>query len=182
MQSNRLSFWRPSRLPYIAVSDLVPPPVVVMATTGTCSTQQGRRSKSRACIRHKQPLLRKSDNRLQALIQTGMLLGMKRMWLLQKACLPLPDWYERESLCLTHSDGVGSCLLNIWLEINLTTLEFFSKCIIRSRHRKYRIYHTGADYGCMILPLTMTSVTEERTAPCNQPDYTIAKAFLAPGH
>lgn len=114
MQSNRLSFWRPSRLPYIAVSDLVPPPVVVMATTGTCSTQQGRRSKSHAYIRHKQPLLRKSDNRLQALIQAGMLLGMKRMWLLQKACLPLPDWYERESLCLTRSDGVGSCLLNIW--------------------------------------------------------------------
>lgn len=76
MQSSRLSFWRPSRLPYIAVRDLVPPPVVVMATTGTCWTQQGRRSKSRACIRHKQPSVQKSDNWLQTLIQAGMLLGI----------------------------------------------------------------------------------------------------------
>lgn len=69
----------------------------------------------------------------------------KRMWLLQKACLPPPDSCKEEGSCLTRSDGVGSCLLNMQLEINLITLEFFSKCIIRSRHRKYRIYHTGAD-------------------------------------
>lgn len=75
MQSNRLSFCRPSRLPYIAVSDRVPPPVVVMATTGTCPTQQGRGSKSRARIRHKQPSLRKSDNRLQALYKQGCYLA-----------------------------------------------------------------------------------------------------------
>lgn len=76
MQSRRLSFCRPSRLPYIAVSERVPPPVVVMATTGTCSAQQGTGSKSRARVRHTQPSLRKSDNRLQALIQAEMVLGI----------------------------------------------------------------------------------------------------------
>lgn len=44
-----------------------------------------------------------------------------------------PDCYKEEGSCLTHSNGLQSCLPNKQLEMNLITLEFFSKCIIRSQ-------------------------------------------------
>ena len=107
MQSNRLSFWRPSRLPYIAVSDLVPPPVVVMATTGTCSTQQGRRSESHACISDKHSfLLQKSDKRLQVPTEAVTLLCVKRMWLLQKASVAT-TWLMEEGRLLSYPRRSG---------------------------------------------------------------------------
>lgn len=38
-QSRTWSFFSPCRLPYSAVRDLIPPPVVMMATTGVWATQ-----------------------------------------------------------------------------------------------------------------------------------------------
>lgn len=43
-QSRTRNFWRPKMLPYMAVSALMPHPVVVTATIGTCSTQKKSRS------------------------------------------------------------------------------------------------------------------------------------------
>lgn len=39
-QSKTLSFLSPRRLPYSAVKDLIPPPVVMMATTGVCAMHE----------------------------------------------------------------------------------------------------------------------------------------------
>lgn len=39
-QSRSFILWRPQRVPYMAAKALIPPPVVVTAMTGTCSTEQ----------------------------------------------------------------------------------------------------------------------------------------------